>query len=79
VVFAPETAEREIRRILLAVRGTVVGGPSPLGVYTVRLPADPADPEPLAVVLDHLRREPHVRFAEEVAGGERGDRNGPAP
>ena len=65
VVFAPTTTEAELRRALLEVRGEVVGGPSPLGAYTI---AVPAGAEPLQLVLEHLRADPHVRFAEPVAG-----------
>jgi len=64
VVFAPTATEAELRRILLEVRGEVVGGPSPLGAYTIAVPGG----EPLALVLEHLRADPHVRFAEPVAG-----------
>jgi len=67
VVFAPTATEAELRRVLLEVRGEVVGGPSPLGAYTIAVPAG-AGAEPLALVLEHLRADPHVRFAEPVAG-----------
>lgn len=67
LVFAETATEADMRRLLGALRGEVVGGPSPLGVYTVRLPADG---EPLAVVLAHLRAQPQVRFAEPMAGSE---------
>jgi len=70
VVFAPEAPEREIRGILLAVGGTVVDGPSSLGVYTVRLDAAPGREEPLPVVLDHMRREPRVLFVEAIEGSD---------
>ena len=64
VVFAPTATEAELRRILLEVRGEVVGGPSPLGAYTIAVPGG----EPLELVLEHLRADAHVRFAEPVAG-----------
>ncbi|HEV8240732.1 MAG TPA: zf-HC2 domain-containing protein [Thermoanaerobaculia bacterium] len=67
VVFTPNATEAEMRRVLLEVRGEVVGGPSPLGAYTIAVPGG-AEAEPLALVLDHLREDPHVRFAEPVAG-----------
>jgi anti-sigma factor RsiW len=67
VVFAPTATEAELRRVLLEVRGEVVGGPSPLGAYTIGVPAGPGA-EPLPLVLEHLRADPHVRFAEPVAG-----------
>jgi anti-sigma factor RsiW len=67
VVFTPSATEAEMRRVLLEVRGEVVGGPSPLGAYTIAVPGG-AGAEPLGLVLDHLRQDPHVRFAEPVAG-----------
>ncbi len=68
VLFAEETSARAVRAILLCVGGRIVDGPSPLGVYTVEVPAGPAA-DPLEVVLDHLRAQPEVRFAGEAAGG----------
>jgi anti-sigma factor RsiW len=67
VVFAPEASEAEIRQLLLELGAQVSGGPSPLGAYTVSLPAG-AGAEPLPVVLAHLRGHPRVLFAEPVAG-----------
>lgn len=67
VVFAPELQEGEMRQLLLEVRAEVVAGPTPLGVYTLALPAGAG--EPLTVVLEHLRRQPGVRFAEPVTAG----------
>ena len=68
VLFAEETSARAVRGILERVGGRIVDGPSPLGVYTVEVPAGPAA-DPLEVVLDHLRAQPEVRFAGEAAGG----------
>jgi anti-sigma factor RsiW len=67
VVFTPTTTEAELRRALLEVHGEVVAGPTPFGAYTIAVPADPGA-EPLSLVLEHLRADPHVRFAEPVAG-----------
>lgn len=69
IVFAPSTPEEEIRRILLAVQGQIVGGPSHLGVYSVRPGAGQDGADPLPVVLQHLRRQPEVLFVEPVGGG----------
>jgi hypothetical protein len=66
IVFAPGTTEQEIRDLLLGIRGQIAGGPSPLGVYTVEVPAAP---DPLAGVLTHLRKHPQVSLAEPADGG----------
>jgi hypothetical protein len=64
VVFDPSLTEADIRSLLLELRAQVVGGPSPLGAYTLEVPAGGADADPPEVVLDHLRAQPGVRFAE---------------
>lgn len=64
VMFAPGATEREIRGLLLAIQGEIKAGPSPIGVYTVEVPAGR---DPLAVVLARLRSEPQVTFAEPAA------------
>lgn len=77
VVFDESTREREIRGALISIGGTIVGGPSPDGVYTVTLggPAEtgPAETSPDAAAdrraraaADALRALPKVRFAEPV-------------
>lgn len=69
VMFSPQSTEREMRALLLAVRGQVTSGPSPVGVYTIEIPADG---DPAAVVLARLRSEPQIAFAEPALGGEPG-------
>jgi len=66
VVFAETATERRIRKVLAAVRGQIVAGPSPLGAYTVEVPAGT---DSLQLVLAHLRSRPEVAFAEPVDGG----------
>lgn len=66
IVFREDATEAEIRDLLLPLEAEIVAGPSPLGVYTLALPAG-ADREPLAVVLAHLRVQDAVRFVEAVA------------
>jgi putative zinc finger protein len=65
VVFAEDASERQIRDVLLGIGGQLAAGPSPLGAYTVELPAGR---DPLPLVLAHLRSRPEVRFAEPVIG-----------
>jgi anti-sigma factor RsiW len=72
VMFAPRTTEREIRDLLLGIRGQITAGPSPLGVYTIEVPAG-GDP---AVILARLRSEPQVTFAEPASGGAQKETDG---
>jgi len=65
LVFAGGTSEREVRDLLLRIRGQIVSGPSALGVYTVEVPAGP---DPLEKVLTHLRAQPQVSLAEPAVG-----------
>lgn len=67
VMFAEETSERELRALLHTIRGRLVDGPSPLGVYTLEVPSGPAA-DPPEVVLRHLDSHPRVRFAAPAAG-----------
>jgi Putative zinc-finger len=39
VVFAETATEKQMRQVLLSIRGRLVDGPSPLGAYTLELPA----------------------------------------
>lgn len=78
ILFTEQATERQIREILMKVRGRLVDGPSPLGTYTVEIaaategiaPGRPAGgaPDSLGIVLGYLTSQPIVRFAEPVAG-----------
>jgi len=65
VMFSPTATERQIRDLLLGVRGEITGGPSPLGVYTL---AVPAGSDSMQAVLARLRSEPQVVLAEPAVG-----------
>lgn len=65
VMFSPQATERQIRELLLDVRGEITGGPSHLGVYTVEVPASR---DSLQAVLARLRSESQVMLAEPAAG-----------
>lgn len=64
VVFRPETAEHELRRILRASGARVVGGPTVTDAWLLAMP--PAD---AAASLARLRAEPAVLLAEPLATG----------
>ncbi len=73
LVFAEQATEKQIRDVLMKVRGRLVDGPSPLGTYTIEIPARTARPldgapDSLGIVLAYLTSQPIVRFAEPVAG-----------
>jgi hypothetical protein len=53
--------ERELRALLTSVGGTLVNGPSALGIYTVRI--EPSSDAP-GVALEELRAHGKVRLAE---------------
>ncbi|MCM2269899.1 MAG: zf-HC2 domain-containing protein [Thermoanaerobaculia bacterium] len=63
VVFDERASERELRALLVPLGAVLVGGPSPLGVYTLELPGVH---EP-AATLAALREQPLIRFVEPLA------------
>ncbi len=67
VMFSPQATERQVRELLLDVRGEITAGPSPLGVYTIEVPAGR---DSLQAVLTRLRSESQVMLAEPAAGEE---------
>jgi hypothetical protein len=66
VLFAEDATELEIRRLLLPLGAEIAAGPSPLGAYTVVVPAGGQRADPASVVAAHLRSQPKVRFAEAL-------------
>ncbi len=66
VIFAAETEESEIRKLLLDIGGRIVNGPSPIGAYTVEVPLSGISPQ-LADTLPHqVRAHPKVILAEFI-------------
>ena len=62
IAFQPGTSEEVLRQTIRDVNGTIVDGPSALGLYTVQVPGKP-DPDEL---LAGLRAQSSViRFAEK--------------
>jgi len=66
VVFAEDITEREMRALLGRVEGSIVEGPSAMGVYTVEIPA--RAPDRVAATVEVLRGDSKVRFAELIRG-----------
>ncbi len=71
VVFEDGATAASIHEILAGIGGQIVSGPSPLGTYTVEVPAG-RGADPLEVVLAHLQARREVSFAAPVAGAEPG-------
>ncbi len=67
VVFAPQTPESQIREILGSVRGEIISGPTPLGVYTVTAPVSEHPDHTAKAVLEELHAQPEITFAELAA------------
>ena len=63
VAFTEDMTERELRALLTSVGGTLVGGPSALGIYMVRIEPSSAGP---GAVLETLRAHRKVRLAEPL-------------
>lgn len=61
VVFAPEASAERIRELLVSVQGEIIAGPTALGVYTV---ATPVAEHPDQTVLEEVRSQPEIVFAE---------------
>lgn len=65
VMFQPGITEEALRRALLDVGGTVVAGPSQLGVYVVQIPAEPGNDAAVDAAISRLRDNKDViRFVE---------------
>lgn len=67
ILFREDAPEQLIRETLLQIGGRIVGGPTPMGVYTVELPKETAK-ERLKEILSTLRKKAFVRFVA-VEGG----------
>ncbi|WP_296000433.1 zf-HC2 domain-containing protein [Rugamonas sp.] len=64
VVFKPETAEKELRRVLLANGARVVDGPTDTDAYLLSVPLATRDR-----AVHNLRAEPSVTLAESLQAG----------
>jgi hypothetical protein len=71
VVFAETATEKQVREVLLRARGRLVDGPSPLGAYTLEIPAPtPAAAPPVPPLAEAGAEEtPGTAGAGGAAGG----------
>jgi hypothetical protein len=64
ILFQDGVQEKTAREVILAINGTIVGGPTPMGIYTVELQSD-LSPEELQGVISSLRQKRDaIRFVE---------------
>lgn len=63
ILFDDDVGASEIRDIVRSIGGTLIGGPSALGRYTVSVPVESEDE--LAAVIEKLTRNPRIRFAAQ--------------
>ncbi len=66
IVFDEAAKEIELRRLLRSVNAEIVGGPTDVGAYTLRVERELEAIERDATVLSRLRTDPLVRLAEPV-------------
>ena len=59
VVFASGSSEADMRAVLLGVESEIVSGPTPEGIYTVRITGNSGEVD---AVLDRLRSDSRVRI-----------------
>jgi hypothetical protein len=62
VRFKPEISEQMLRESVRQVGGSIVDGPSALGLYTVQIPKDGNAQR----VLEQLQQSPNVGFVQQV-------------
>jgi hypothetical protein len=67
VLFQDGVLEQSIRELILEINGTIVRGPTSLGVYTVELRSE-MSPEELQRVISSLRQQQDVIRFVEVQG-----------
>jgi anti-sigma factor RsiW len=63
LVFTEKTTAAEMQVLLDAIGGEIVAGPSDVGRYGVRLTRSAASDADLAILVEQLGSDPHVRFA----------------
>ena len=68
VVFAPTMTLADLQQLLRSHQLSAVAGPSEAGLYTLALPSTGRSADELQALLQRLRADPRVRFAEPVGG-----------
>ena len=70
IVFADAATAKDIQSLLQEIDGSIVAGPTALGVYPVPLPAGARSDQVRAAALGTLRARHHVRLAEAATDGD---------
>jgi len=60
IIFTPDSTVSDIQKLLERVQGSIVDGPSAVGVYRVRLGLDSADEKTIEKIVAQLKREQEV-------------------
>jgi hypothetical protein len=68
ILFQEGAREKTIRDLLLEMNGTIVSGPTPMGVYTVELKPDVKPEEIQKIVTDLSERKDIIRFIGRESG-----------
>lgn len=63
IIFAPGVSDAQIRDVLASIQGTIVGGPSDIGRYTVRLSGRGLSDAKMRALIERLDKDERVRFA----------------
>ena len=69
MVFSEDVTGKELRDLLQGIDAQIVQGPSPMGVYTIRLAFAATEQKRMNQVLASVRAHPKVRLAEPVGAG----------
>jgi hypothetical protein len=64
LIFSNEAKQNQIMQILASVKGQIVGGPTPQGLFRVRIIKQEADSTNLTEIISLLRKKKLVIFAE---------------
>jgi hypothetical protein len=63
IIFATSVVEGDMRALVNEVNGTIVGGPSALGRYTIRLNATDLTADQVHDLIERLGKDERIRFA----------------
>jgi anti-sigma factor RsiW len=66
VMFDEQATEVELRVLLESIDAQIVAGPNSAGAYTLRLGREAVEGRTLTNLLERLRGDPLIRFAESV-------------